>query len=209
MAAMLIAVRQCWAYPSQMGGDKMINKGNFARALEVLGFGRKGDRWQKDFATGCSLAADFDRGQLIYPEADGKDKKGLKVNGRTTCNFAHNENFVVFECVCRLLAKGYRAEYIELEKRWQLGHEMKGGKADIVVTGEDGVTLLIIECKRSGREYKKAQETLKKDGGQLFSYWKEESWARWLCLYASDFDETQTEISASFGCSPMADTQNS
>ena len=107
----------------------MISKDNFARALEALGFEQKGDRWQKDFDTGCSLAADFGREELVYPEADGKDKKGLIVNDRTTCNFAHNENFVVFECVARLLAKGYRAQHIELEKRWQLGHEMKGGKA--------------------------------------------------------------------------------
>ena len=173
----------------------MISKDNFARALSALGFECKGEgRWQKDFATGSSLAADFGRGQLIYPEADGTGSKGLTVNDRTTCNFAHNENFVVFECVCRLLAKGYRAEHIELERRWQLGREMKGGKADIVVTGEDGDTLLIIECKTAGREYKKAQEALKEDGGQLFSYWKEESRARWLCLYASDFDEAAGQV---------------
>ena len=113
-----------------MGDERMISKDNFARALLALGFECTGEgRWQKDFATGSSLAADFGRGQLVYPEADGEGGKGLIVNDRTTCNFAHNENFVVFECVCRLLAKGYRAEHIELERCWQLDHEMKGGKA--------------------------------------------------------------------------------
>lgn len=41
----------------------------------------------------------------------------------TTCNFSDNENFVVLECVTRLLDKGYRPKHIELEKARMLGRE--------------------------------------------------------------------------------------
>ena len=35
----------------------------------------------------------------------------------TTSNFSHPENFVVFECVHRLLEKGYKPSSLELEPR--------------------------------------------------------------------------------------------
>ena len=55
------------------------------------------------------MKADFRNGKLLYPE-----DKGMVVNDKTTSNFSHPENFVVFECVCRLLDKGYRPEHLEL-----------------------------------------------------------------------------------------------
>ena len=58
--------------------------------------------------------------KIIYPE-----NKGFKVNIATTTNFSEPENFVVLECVNRLLHKGYRPENIELERAWTLGHEQK------------------------------------------------------------------------------------
>ena len=58
--------------------------------------------------------------KIIYPE-----DKGFKVNVATTINFSEPENFVVLECVNRLLDKGYRSENIELERTWSLGHEQK------------------------------------------------------------------------------------
>lgn len=47
------------------------------------------------------------------------------MNVATTTNFSEPENFVVLECVNRLLDKGYRPENIELERTWTLGHEQK------------------------------------------------------------------------------------
>ena len=101
----------------------------------------------------CEVAVDFDNQKLKYPE-----NKGLKVNDTTTSNFSHNENFVVFERVCRLLEKGYRPEHIELEPKWTLGHNAKSGKADILVRDENGDTLIIIECKTAGTEYNKEKQ---------------------------------------------------
>ena len=113
---------------------------------------------------GCSLKVDFQTKKLIYSDAI----KGRERND----GFDQKENFVVFECVCRLLTKGYRPEHIELEKEWHLGHDAKSGRADICVTDAKGNMLFIIECKTWGREYDKALNNTKSDGAQLLSYWQ-------------------------------------
>lgn len=93
----------------------------------------------------------------------------------------------MFECVNRLLEKGYRPEHIELEKQWNLGHDSKGGRADICIQDEKGSMLFIIECKTWGKEFDKALKQTKQDGDQLFSYWQQEQACKWLVLYSSDF----------------------
>jgi type I restriction-modification system DNA methylase subunit len=163
----------------------MIQIENLKAVLSEIGFIKEaiGDYFQIDYGT-CIVAVDFDNKKIIYPEG-----KGLKVNDKTTSNFEHPENFVVLECVCRLLEKGYRPEHIELEPRWTLGHDAKGGKADIQVKDDEGKSLLIIECKTAGTEFNKEKKNTEEDGGQLFSYWQQEISTRWLALYASDWKE--------------------
>lgn len=54
------------------------------------------------------MRVDFSKKKLYYPDT---------IKGRERNNgFDAPENFVVFECVNRLLEKGYRPEHIELEK---------------------------------------------------------------------------------------------
>lgn len=160
----------------------MITKDNFKELLLSIGFEKVsvGNFFTKKYSS-CSIHVDFDNDKLIYPETEG-----LVVNDKATSNFSHNENFVVFECVCRLLEKGYRPEHIELEPKWQLGRDAKGGKADIVIKDEKGDVLIIIECKTAGSEYNKEVKNTEEYGGQLFSYWQQENATRWLALYASD-----------------------
>ena len=164
----------------------MIDTTNFKEMLLSLGFNENGKNvFNKTCGESldCVLTADFNNKNLRYPEQ-------IKINDQTTSNFEHPENFVVFECVARLLDKGYRPEHIELEKRWNLGHEAKGGKADICVCDSDGKNmLLIIECKTFGTEYNKERKQTLADGGQLFSYWQQERSTKWLALYASDFHD--------------------
>lgn len=97
---------------------------------------------------------------------------------------------MVFECVHRLLEKGYQPKHIELEKRWSLGHSQKSGRADITVFRDDEKNKIfsIIECKTAGQEYTKALKILNDDGGQLFSYWQQDGSTQCLALYASDFE---------------------
>ncbi len=122
--------------------------------------------------------------QLIYPE----DQK-LVINERQTCNFKAPENFVVFECVHRLLLKGYQARHLELEPKWKVGHGGSGGRADILVKDNAEKELLLIECKTAGREFDRAWKDTLLDGGQLFGYVEQVRATQFLCLYASDFDD--------------------
>lgn len=183
----------------------MITVDNFKKVLESLGFANENNIYTKHFDTvDCDLKADFAKQKLIYPT-----EKGLEVNDGTTSNFAHPENFVVFECVARLLQKGYRPEHIELEPRWSLGHGGKSGKADICVKNKDNSPYLcIIECKTAGAEYKKELSNMKLDGGQLFSYWQQSRATKWLVLYASDFDTENQKITSEISTVNCSDDAN-
>ena len=160
----------------------MITTANLKDMLTVIGFTATGNRYEKKFdSLGVSLEVDFNTKKLIYPsEIKGGDRND---------GFDKNENFVVFECVNKLLEKGYRPEHIELEKEWHLGHDSKSGRADVLVTDEKGSMLFIVECKTWGKEFDKALSDTKIDGGQLFSYWQQEQSCKWLVLYASDFKD--------------------
>ena len=127
----------------------------------IIKFTENADIFEKEYPTfGISMSVDFSEKKLVYPDA---------IKGRNRNNgFDKPENFVVFECVDRLLEKGYRPEHIELEKQWNLGHTQKGGRADILVTDEDGSMLFIIECKTWGAEFDKELRNINNDGGQLF-----------------------------------------
>ncbi len=109
----------------------------------------------------------------------------IKFDHSTTQNFSQAENWVVLECVCRLLEKGYSPECITLEKTWSSGHG-KSARLDICVSRTDGSDYLLIECKTWGTEYDKALVKLQKDGGQLFTYFKFSNHADVIMLYASE-----------------------
>lgn len=160
----------------------MITANNFEAVLASLGFVENKRIFSRVFPEfNCEMKVDFSRKKLIYPS----EIKGRERND----DFSPAENLVVFECVTRLLGKGYRPEHIEIEKVWQLGHEQKGGRADICVSDPDGSMLLIIECKKYGKEFDKYLKKTLSDGDQLFSYWQQERATKWLVLYASGFVE--------------------
>ena len=166
----------------------MITKSNLKDVLRVLQFVETfTDQYEKQYEIfDCSITIDLKKEKITYPE-----DKGMRIDRHTTDNFSANENFVVLECVDRLLSKGYRPEHIELEKKWTLGHMSSGGEdsgfADICVYGDDGKILFIIECKTAGREYTKEHNNTINYGGQLFSYWQQERSCKFLVLYAADF----------------------
>ncbi|MDR2584257.1 MAG: N-6 DNA methylase [Fibromonadaceae bacterium] len=108
----------------------------------------------------------------------------IKAESRTTQNFSQPENFVVLECVNRLLEKGYKPENIILEKTYPLGHG--SGRLDILVTREDGTAYLMIECKTYGKEFDKELKNTQNNGGQLFSYFQQNTKTELLMLYASE-----------------------
>ena len=171
----------------------MITKTNFQHVLKKLRFIQSDSIFSKHFEQhNCDIQVDFSKEIIIYPPE-------IDTGANTTTNFSQNENFVVLECVCRLLEKGYKPCDMELEPLWKLGHSGKSGRADIWVRtiDQDGEkkSLLIIECKTQGDEFNHAWETTLKDGAQLFSYFQQERATSFLCLYTSDFADgkIQTE----------------
>lgn len=126
-----------------------------------------------------SLQVDFENEKFNYGE--------LISSGReTTLNFSKPENWVVFECVNRLLEQGYQPKHIILEKSYPVG---RGSNIylDILVTRVDGTPFLMIECKTAGWEYDKELRKLNKEGGQIFSYFQQDRASDYLMVYASDF----------------------
>jgi type I restriction-modification system DNA methylase subunit/restriction endonuclease S subunit len=171
----------------------MITQENLPTLLTLLQFELNDNVYSKYFpAIDCYLRIDFNKKEIIYPEYTNGDKdnpNGMLINERQTCNFASPENFVVLECVYRLLEKGYLPASIELEPKWKLGHGASGGRADILVRDQARNPLLLIECKTAGKEFEKAWKYTLQNGAQLFSYAQQIQATQYLCLYAADFDE--------------------
>ncbi len=126
-----------------------------------------------------TIEVDFEKETINYGDA-------IVAESKTTQNFSQPENFVVLECVDRLLTKGYKPQNIVLEKTWPSGHGTSG-RLDICVNREDGTPYLLIECKTYGKEYNKESAKIHKDGGQLFTYFQLSGCkADVIMLYASE-----------------------
>ncbi|MCX9024711.1 MAG: restriction endonuclease subunit S [Candidatus Methanoperedens sp.] len=153
--------------------------------LNALGFlledNSKGIYYKKyESHSNYIIKLNFDKDEIDY---------GTKIilGDKTTSNFKASENFVVLECVNRLLEKGYSPESITLEKDYPLGHKNKG-KLDILVTDKGQKSYLMIECKTWGNEYDKAIKKTLNDGGQLISYFQQDKSTKFLCLYTSKIE---------------------
>jgi len=156
---------------------------NYKPMIQLLGFlpkeGTKGIFYKK--YTSCNnycMEVDFENDSINYGDL-------IKAESKTTQNFTQAENWVVLECVNRLLEKGYKPENIILEKTWGAGHGTSG-RLDICVTRNDGSEYLLIECKTLGKEFDKEFIRMKKDGGQLFTYFKFSNKPDIIMLYASE-----------------------
>jgi type I restriction enzyme M protein len=128
-----------------------------------------------------SIKVDFQNKKISY----GSD---IRVNHQRVLGFDENENFVVLECVNRLLEKGYEPKHLELERMFPVGHNPVAGRADITVYDRKGKTLFVIECKTFGEEYEYAKRKLQTSIGQLFTYLQQDRNTRFLCLYTSRFE---------------------
>ena len=162
----------------------MIDKDNLKQVLINLGFiaSEKENIFTKEFPViETILKVDFKNEKLIYPT-----EKGVTISGEFTTSFKQKENFVVFECVCRLFEKGYKPQHIELEPTWTLGHGASGGRADIMVKDNSGKSLLIIECKTAGNEFDNEWKKTLINGGQIFSYAKQAGSTQFIALYTCD-----------------------
>ncbi|GAB6011706.1 restriction endonuclease subunit S [Viscerimonas tarda] len=156
---------------------------DYKKLIERLGFTPKENTsgiYRKKYAScdGYGIEVDFDKQTIDYGNLITSDSK-------TTQNLSQPENFVVLECADKLLSKGYKPENIILEKTYPAGHGTSG-RLDICVTRDDGSEYLLIECKTYGKEFEKEFARMKRDGGQLFTYFKFSNKADVIMLYASE-----------------------
>lgn len=164
---------------------------NLIQLIESIGFSPKSglvDVWSR-FYNDYEIVVKYNRNS---PENSVIDYgKKIKAGRKTTCNFHQAENFVVLECVNRLLEKGYKPDSIELEKTWNLGHKGKGF-LDILVKDLQGQSFLMIECKVWGKDFEtEIRNTLNKskNGSQIFSYLQQEpKTTEAICLYTYNPD---------------------
>ncbi|QQR97804.1 MAG: N-6 DNA methylase [Sphingobacteriales bacterium] len=154
---------------------------NVTSYIKYIGFQPKEnakDIFIKKYQDGYVIEIEFEKEIINYGDK-------IICESKTTQNFSQAENFVVLECVNRLLEKGYKPENITLEKTWGAGHGTSG-RLDICVSRNDGSEYLLIECKTYGKEFEKEFTRMKKDGGQLFTYFKFSNKADVIMLYASE-----------------------
>lgn len=168
----------------------MITIDNFKKVLEALGFyletgtdflyqNTYGESTDSSFA----LSVDLKNEQFLYPDEIHFDRG-------TTLDFHQQESFVVFECIARLFAVGYRPENLWLEGKNYQGQDL--GWIDILVKDNNEIEYLIIECKTSDSaakedEFSKHWKKTLSNGDQLFRYFNTYSKAQYLCLYTADF----------------------
>lgn len=138
------------------------------------------------------IRVNFNTSKIEYRENDVSEEDGIKWGDLTTSNFENSENFVVLECINRLLEKGYAPKNLYLEYKFPLGRNEKG-KLDILVFDNDGKAYLMIECKTWGTEFSKETKKMLKNGGQLFSYYVQDKATKYLCLYTSRYNQNEIE----------------
>ena len=155
------------------------------KLIQALGFTPKENSsgvFQKKYALCDNYAIEVDFGNQSFLFGDK-----IKAESKTTQNFSQAENWVVLECLDRLLEKGYQPQNITLEKTYPTGHGTSG-RLDVLITRNDGSAYMMIECKTWGKEFEKEFKNLEKNGGQLFTYFQQDKTADILMLYASGLE---------------------
>ena len=174
----------------------MIRIENLRSALTFIGYQQQSNPnaeiWSISFPH-SAISVDFTAEKISYPSE-------VTVHRETTTNFSSPENFVVLECITRLLSLGYMPKHIELEKPMPGGHSDTGGYCDILIKDNSGNEFALIECKTaddgSSKEFTKAWQRMLEDGGQLFNYFNSYRKAKALCLYASDWQNNECVYSS-------------
>jgi type I restriction enzyme M protein len=167
----------------------MVNLSIKKNFVKQLGFSPKDNtqciyvkKYSNHYINNYIISIDFENQKIDY---------GSKINceSKTTQNFSQEENWVVLECVNRLLEKGYNPSDLFLEKVYPTGHGTSG-RLDILVY-KNKKAYLMIECKTFGKEFKKELDNLNKNGGQLFTYFQQDRCVEYLVLYTSKLENDE------------------
>jgi type I restriction enzyme M protein len=163
---------------------------NYKNFIKSLGFTPKENTigiFQKKY-NGYAIEIDFEKSTFNFGSKIrfGDSNKNIQ-------NIVKPEDWVVLECIDRLLEQGYLPKNIVLEKTWKTGHGTSG-RLDILVTNDKGSAYLMIECKTWGTEFEKEFKNLERNGGQLFTYFQQDKDADILMLYTSQLEEFKSII---------------
>jgi len=166
-----------------------VNKIEIKNLIKSLGYkSQEGDKdiFYKSYINHNNyiIKINFETEKIEYRSETIDETNGIRWGDATTSNFENSENFVVLECVDRLLRKGYQPSCLELECKIPLGKKEKG-KLDILVSDKNDVPFIMIECKTWVIEYEKEKKKMISNGGQLFSYFATKRAPQYLCLYTS------------------------
>lgn len=139
--------------------------------------------YEKLYDDGTIIKVDFAQKTISY----GK----IRIGRNTITNFNKEENFVVLECVDRLLTLGYLGENIYLEKDCGDAKDW----LDIVIFRKTDKTRIfsIIECKTFGEKYDQAIAETKRNGRQILRYAIQDKYCQSIIIYASRFTEKGVE----------------
>ena len=170
--------------------------------LSTIGFTAvtgKLEVFSKTFTFGTKtyqIEVDIPRKRIVYPTE-------IRRGRDTTINFSDSENFVVLECIVRLMDLGYTPEHLYIEAPAARGGEY----LDILIFDEHESNsstsgqYAIIECKTFGPKYKTAYNELidpdKKDP-QLLDYGHQYRSAEILCLYSSQYNASDNKIDTEY-----------
>lgn len=112
----------------------------YKKLIQAVGFTPKNNAtgiFQKKYGN-YAIEVDFEKNQFNF---GGEINFGDST--KTIQNIVKTEDWVVLECVDRLLEKGYQPKNISLEKTWKTGHGTSG-RLDILVTRDDGSAYLMV-----------------------------------------------------------------
>ena len=94
-----------------------VNKEYVRNLIKQIGFSLLNgseEIWQKKYSVEYGITINFDQELIDYENNNSSPK--ICVSSKTTSNFSQQENFVVLECVNRLLEKGYKPKEFNPEK---------------------------------------------------------------------------------------------
>ncbi len=116
------------------------------KLIEIIGFKAQEDNnkiYYKNYPkhNDYVLKIDFSNEKIDYGTK-------IRLGDLTTSNFENSENFVVLECVDRVLEKGYAPDKLSLEHKWLMGKREKGKLDILVMYKKDKAYLMILGLKQ-------------------------------------------------------------
>lgn len=176
-----------------------MNVDEIKEIIKLIGFelkdGEKDLVYEKKYNKHNNYIISIKLNELDYTKSIIDYGEAIKYGRKTTQNLHQKENFVVLECVNRLLEKGYSPNEIVLEKDYPTGRNEKGQWLDILIN-KDGLPYYMIECKTFGTEYNNAKKDILYNGGQLLTYYTNDRDVKKVILYSSSISNNKIEYNS-------------